>query len=353
MRLSTGPSARPSVQAGIKLAKLLELPEKAVEDKLRALEGDPLFKRLAAAGAVALESDGAARFASRRTGGYGLRTSTQGIPELLDGRGDLAVLIERVGQERFTECFLSDEEGLDDHERAKRCGLSPEDVRRLRALVDRLYVQAEFEAPAPAEAASAAPPLVCSAVAGIGVENGRPYLAFFHRDVWKGRWQVNDAKRRLLEAAMPAKDRRRLDALLREIEQLERRKSTLLKVLETVIESQAAFLVSRDPAKRAALTQRDLSARVGADPSVINRLIANKSVELPWGLEAPLRAFVPSPKTILRERLQELAAASPDASDEALRAQLLKRYGAKLSRRSVTQYRKELRLGRAGRRETD
>lgn len=330
-----------AVQGAMRLARLLELPERAAEERLRELERDPLFVKTAGLGVIRRESDSGLRFAARRLGGRGLRISTEGLGAILDGKGDLARLIAKVGQERFTECFLS-EEALGDSERALRCGISTADAARLRALVDRLYVQAEFESPAEAAAA----PEACSAVAGIGVEKGRPYLAFFHRDLWKGTYRVDEAKHAAFSASLPAGEARRLQALLVELEQLERRKSTLFKVLEAVLERQAEFLVRRDPARRKPLTQRELSRLVGSEPSVINRLIGNKSVELPWGLEAPLKAFVPSAKSLLKDRLHELVAENPRATDEALKLELERRHGARLSRRSIAQYRKELGLGR-------
>lgn len=341
MRLSTGPRTGVAVQGVMRLARLLELPERAAEERLRELEKDPLFVKTAGLGVIRRESDSGLRFAARRLGGRGLRTSTEGLGAVLDGRGELARLIARVGQERFTECFLS-EEKLDDAQRARRCGISVADAEKLRALVDRLYIQAEFESPAEPSAASEA----CSAVAGIAIEKGRPYLAFFHRDLWKGRYRVDEAKRAAFAASLPAREALRLRALLVELEQLERRKSTLLKVLEVVLERQAEFLVRRDPARRQPLTQRELARLVGSEPSVINRLIGNKSVELPWGLESPLKAFVPSAKSLLKERLHALVAEKPRATDEALRRELERRHGARLSRRSIAQYRKELGLGR-------
>jgi DNA-directed RNA polymerase specialized sigma54-like protein len=118
--------------------------------------------------------------------------------------------------------------------------------------------------------------------------------------------------------------------------------------LEEVVSAQAEFLLSRDPSRRKALTQRALSQRLDVSPSVLNRLIANKSVQLPWGLEAPLKVFVPSAKAILRDHLYQMAVESPELSDEALRRELKRRYGAELSRRSIAQYRKELGLGGTG-----
>lgn len=340
MRLSLSASARPAVAGQIKLARLLELPEKGAEDRLKELEADPLFQRLSALGALAFDSDTRARFAALRLGGAGLRTSSEGIGELLDGKGELAALIARVGQELFTECFLDADAALDDQERARRCQITPEQSRRLRELVDRLYIRAEFESPSAAPAAPAA----FSPIAGFSIERGRPVIAYFHRDLWKGRWRVDEDKLRALRGSLSPKDARKLKPLLTELEQLERRKSTLRKVLETILELQAPFLVSGKPQDRRPLTQRELARRAGSEPSVINRLIANKSVELPWGLQAPLREFTPSAKEMMRGALHALALEAPGLSDEALRAELARRHGAKLSRRSIAQYRKELGL---------
>jgi len=84
---------------------------------------------------------------------------------------------------------------------------------------------------------------------------------------------------------------------------------------------------------------------LGVDPSVINRLISNKSVQMPWGLEAPLSVFFPSAKDINREKLDELAHANPGWRDEDLRREMDRRHGVMLSRRSIGQYRQELTLG--------
>jgi DNA-directed RNA polymerase specialized sigma54-like protein len=98
------------------------------------------------------------------------------------------------------------------------------------------------------------------------------------------------------------------------------------------------------------LTQKALSDRLDISPSVLNRLIANKSVELPWGLEAALSVFVPSRKALLRDQLHDLALARPELSDEGLRAAIRELHGVELSRRSIAQYRKELGVGGLNRR---
>ena len=59
---------------------------------------------------------------------------------------------------------------------------------------------------------------------------------------------------------------------------------------------------------------------------------------------------MPSRKSLLRDHLHDLALARPELSDEGLRAALLERHGVELSRRSITQYRKELGVGAINRR---
>jgi len=105
------------------------------------------------------------------------------------------------------------------------------------------------------------------------------------------------------------------------------------------------YLRSGDPARRQPLTQRGMAGKLGVDPSVLNRLISNKSVQMPWGLQAPLATFFPSAKDINRERLYVLAGESPGQTDAALARELARVHGVRLSRQSIAQYRKELSMG--------
>jgi hypothetical protein len=329
----------------MKLARLLEAPEAELERRIVALEAGALFGRLLESGVVTRQASEHARFASRRFAGRAMRTSSEGLPELADGNGDLALLMQSIGQEDFSAVFLGDD-GHTDAQRAKLCGIKIEDARRLREFVDRLYVQSEFESPAP----KAAEEPTFSALAGIAIEDGKPVLGFFHREIWDKRYVINDERRRDLALDLPARDAKKAETLLRELEYIDQRKTTLYRVLEAVLETQADYLVSGAAERRVPLTQKALSSRLDISPSVLNRLIANKSVELPWGLEAALSVFVPSRKSLLRDQLHDLALARPELSDEGLRAAIREEHGVELSRRSIAQYRKELGVGAGGRR---
>ena len=206
----------------------------------------------------------------------------------------------------------------------------------------KLWVQEELGGKAPE-----APSVGFSVVAGFVVEGGRPALRFFHREAWKGRWRVDQSSLRAWCSSRPGAEADAARRLASALEFADRRKTTLLKVLEAVMEAQKGWLVSGDPADMVPLTQRSVAAAVGSDPSVVNRLAANKAVELPWGTEAPLKQLMPSSKDLGKNVLASLAMDAPEQSDEALRAAMAER-GYALSRRSIAQYRAELGLGAKG-----
>lgn len=340
MKFRTATSSRTGVQAGMKLARLMEMSEGDFEARVQELEGDPVFRRLLDTRVISVQPYDSAGFAARRFGGWGLRTAGDGLSSVLDGQGEMAKLLQKVGQERFEECFLRDE-GMTDAERARLCKIPREEAAKLREMVNRLYIQAEFDG----AASEAAPPKVYSAVAGVMVEEGRAVLAFFNREIWKGRYRVDENKRRQLLGAMSAGEAKRSDRILRDLEFLDRRKTTLYRLLEVLLEAQVRFFVSGDPGQREPLTQKDVSERLDVLPSVFNRLISNKSIELPWGLETPLKTLFPSRKSLLLDRLHELIRETPSATDDELSKLLARMYGAKLSCRSIAQYRAELGLG--------
>lgn len=329
-------SARSSVGGAIKLARLLEMSEREFEARITQLEANPLFSRLVTEGAIRVQPY-AARLASRKPDGRQLSMSSDGLSALLDGRSNQVELIQRMGQELFEENFLGDS-ALSDERRAAACGISAQEAQALREFVDRAYIQAELQLPATASA----PEQVYSVVGGIEIDKGGPVLAFFNREIWKGRYRLDGGRLAALRQSLSFAAARRLDKLVSQVELLDRRKTTLYRVLEALLDQQARFLISRDPSALRALTQTAVAKHLDISPSVLNRLISNKSIRLPWGLETPLSALMPSSKRLLLDRVDELVSSHPGHSDQQLREELARRFGAQLSRRSISQYRKDL-----------
>jgi len=328
----------------MKLARLLAMSDSELATLSKKLEKDPRFQTLIASGALAVKPFGKAFFATRRFAGMALTDASAGVPALLDARSEPVRLIKKIGRKNLETLFLG-EAGVSDVDRSRATGLTIAEVARVRGFLDEIYIREEFS-----EKPAAAAPAVFSTVAGISVQGGRPVLRFFNREVWKGRYALDDDRLKVHLAKLEREERERTERYLSRLSYVDRRKTTLFRVLESLLEAQAKFLVSGDPCFRQPLTQRSLSTAVDADPSVINRLIANKAVELPWGTEAPMKVLVPSGKTLARETLGSLALDHPEMSDEHLCELLAESRQIHLSRRSVAQYRSELGLGGRGRR---
>lgn len=345
VRLSASLRVGPRVQARIKLARLLELPESEIAARILDIEADPLFRRLAEAGVLSVQPFRRVRFTTRAMDGRHLRAADDGLGDLIDGGGELAGLMRKVGQDRFEACFLG-EARLSDAQRAKTCGITQAEAKALREFVDRLYVRSEFEAAEPRVASAT----VYTTVAGIVIEAGRPVLAFFDREVWKGRYLVDQERYSELKTRLAPEQAAETEQFMCRVNLIAFRQTNLYRILEALIGAQASYLSTGDPDKRVPLTQRKVATDLKVAPSVLNALIANKSVELPWRLEAPVKALLPSRKTLMRDRLYDLAIERPEAGDDALREELRSLYGAALSRPSIIQYRKELGLGGCGQR---
>ena len=331
------PRPRTAVQARLKLAHLLRQPNNSLAAKIRELEGSPLFAVLQQAGAVAIEPYSNARFAARRFGGWSLRAPTYGLAETLEGQDAALALAGKIGQDLFERCFLRDAR-MSDEERARLCRLSIQEVKVLRALLDRLEIQAELEQVSPT-----APRATYSVVAGVEIQSGRPTLAFFHRDIWKGRYRISADKLSALRGQRD--DFEQLQALAAELQHVARRQTTLFRVLETMLEVQADFLVTGRLERRVPLTQRQVAERIGSSPTVINALISNKALQLPSGIDVEMKVLVPSRKTVTKDWLYALALANPQLTDAELCEALLKKHGVRLARSSVAEYRKELQIG--------
>jgi len=93
------------------------------------------------------------------------------------------------------------------------------------------------------------------------------------------------------------------------------------------------------------LSQKELAKKIGVAPSSVSRAIKGKSIDTPWGEELPLKHFFPRPRRFRRELLRELLETDKEfSSDEAIRVKLWERFGVAISRRSVANLRKELKL---------
>ena len=138
------------------------------------------------------------------------------------------------------------------------------------------------------------------------------------------------------------------------IESIEQRRSTLLKTAQAIVDHQTRFL-AEGPEAIEPLKMQQIADRIGMHVTTVSRAVDDKWLQTPRGL-LPLRGFFVGGTVsadgeevawdTVRMRLQEIIDAEPKDrpySDDDLVVQLKER-GITLARRTVTKYRKAMKI---------
>ena len=144
------------------------------------------------------------------------------------------------------------------------------------------------------------------------------------------------------------------------LKSIEERQRTIFKVAKEIVDFQKDFL-DKGPAHMRPLILRDVAERVGVHESTVSRVVSNKYMETPRGI-LPMKYFFATGIGTLdgtdvsslkvKESLKALVEAEDPRrplSDQRI-ADLLKREGILLARRTVAKYREELNIPSSGRR---
>jgi RNA polymerase sigma-54 factor len=138
------------------------------------------------------------------------------------------------------------------------------------------------------------------------------------------------------------------------IDAIEQRRSTLTKVSQAIVEHQAAFL-EKGPEAIEPLKMQQIADKVGVHVTTVSRAVDDKWIQTPRGI-FPLKRFFCGGTTsadgdevawdTVRLKLQEIVAGEDKKnplSDEDLMKELAKQ-GIPVARRTVTKYRKAMRI---------
>ncbi len=146
------------------------------------------------------------------------------------------------------------------------------------------------------------------------------------------------------------------------IDAIEQRKNTLFRVASELVNRQADYLV-HGPSGLRPLRMQEVADALGVHVSTVSRAISGKYLQSPRGI-VPMKALftgeVPAregaagggeeaaSRAGVQELVKQIIAAedkSDPLSDELIVARLKERHGLDIARRTVTKYRKALRLG--------
>lgn len=339
---------RPALLGRLRMADWIEMPEKEFARQIEELEKDPLFKKLrfgadGMPGVIRRQGWASGRLSSafyevnERTTASGERVP---VEELLGGKAGLAAKIRAMGQENFERYFVRGEEALPLEEIARRTGLSPEDAAEIHDFLLELGAHEEFFMPD--REAGFSKSYTC--LARLSLTGQEPEFEFFSAHWARGLYQVRyDLLEKWKEGRLlSGSERRRLTHLLKRLETINLRQSTLFRILETVSKLQAPYLKSRDLRDLSPVSLRKLAHRLDLAPSTVSRALSGRSVQLPWGKELPLIRLIPGRRKVLREIMGEWLESGVNATDAEFAQRLQREYGIKISRRTVNAVRHEL-----------
>ncbi|HOC24512.1 MAG TPA: RNA polymerase factor sigma-54 [bacterium] len=169
----------------------------------------------------------------------------------------------------------------------------------------------------------------------------------------------NEYRRMMLDRKHTSKETRdyiknRLESARWLINSIHQRRATILRVMETIIEKQHDFFVS-GPEKLRPLILKDIADEIGMDISTVSRVTNGKYVQTEWGL-FELKYFFSEKihsdegedvsNKIIKNLIKEIITAEPPKkpyNDQKI-AEMLKKKGYNVARRTVAKYREQMGL---------
>ncbi|GBC80973.1 RNA polymerase sigma-54 factor [bacterium HR10] len=233
-------------------------------------------------------------------------------------------------------------------ELAERLGLPLQTVREELEVIRQLD-------PRPGRNLGAAPPMYIVPEASIVKVDDR-YVILFN-DEGLPHLRINPYYRRLLKSGQLPKEardfvRERFRSAVELLRNIEHRRRAIYRVCEAIVRRQRDFL-DYGPEYLKPMLLKDIAAELGLSLSTVSRIVSNKYIDTPQGLIELRRFFTEGVRKengeqistrVLKLRLQKLIEQedprAPLTDDDLVR--LLEREGVRLSRRTVTKYRKQL-----------
>ncbi len=328
-------------------ATLLELPEDEFQRLVIELEHNPLFQKLYRRDKLIRyqrfpRTDISSSFYQINEEVVADKGSLD-IESLLLNKEQLVRQIKKLGMEKFNRYFLFPESGMTLDQIARECNMEVSEVQEINNLIDDFSIASEFYHPS-----NITPDGIrYSKVASVERDDKGFVIGYLSASFARGRYSIDYARFEGLKesGALTEAEIKEARQLFKRLELVNSRKDTLTQILQNIIDKQALYLESGDLKALLPFSQKELAEKTGVAPSSVSRAISDKSLETPWGVEVPLKHFFPNPKRFKKELIRQLLETDKElSSDDSIRAKLREKFGVSISRRSVADLRKELKL---------
>jgi len=343
----------------MKLAEFMSLPEDEFQKLIQKVENDPLFKKLILSKIkiIGYKKPPWTRITQPKMlpldPAITPSRDTLEVESFLAQEKDLILTIKKLGVNRFKKYFLDGVSGMTSKEVARQCSLPLETVKKINDFVDKFYLESKLT---DSSQDNRTPRTYYSTIASIEKDNGQLIIGYFSSEMAKGRYLIDfDRVEKIKKVGIFAKHEiRRIDSLLNKLRLINSRKTTIYQVIQNLIEVQRDFLLSGDFQDLKPFTQVSLSRKIGVNPSLISRAINRKAIRIPQGRQVSLKTLFPSERETRKKLIREVVeqekneiqnrSLSRAYSDEEISTQLRKKFGISISRRSISDRRKSLKI---------
>jgi len=335
----------------MKLSNFIELSERDFAEFVKRVEENSLFIRLTYSRNKEEKAISYKRFDGTGMSRYFYELREDMVPAgdsfdlnpLLVNRGEVISIIKKLGMDKFKRYFLYNEKEMVPEEIAIECELDISDVKRINNLIDEMSIHSEFYNHS---SIIEGKKIYYSKIASIEKgEDGNYYIGYFSLNLARGRYFINYEKIWNLKKnnTFSREELKKLNKLLRDLELINKRKSTTHQIIQYIIKIQFRYLKSGDPLELVPFSQSELAQKIEVDPSLVNRAISRRSIDTPWQEEKLLKYFFPSKKEVRKNLIKKIIMEEKKPkSDEGIRSVLKERFNITISRRSVSSCRKEL-----------
>ncbi len=270
------------------------------------------------------------------------------IESLLLSKRPIIEYIRKIGMDKFRKYFLLPEDGLSESEIANNCTITISVVRDINNLVNDVAVMDEFYASSSLNANG----VNYTKIASIDRDKNGFSVSYFSNSLARGRYIIDYEKfeNSAFTQSINKKEIKAVRALLKKLEMINIYKETLHLIISNVIARQATYVESGNVGELLPLSQKELAQQMGINASTLSRAIKFRTIEIPCGREVALKSLFPNPRKFKTLVLKKVVESEKGInSDAGIQAKLAEKYGINISRRSVANMRKELKIpaGRA------
>ncbi|MFH1540714.1 MAG: hypothetical protein ABID79_02535 [Elusimicrobiota bacterium] len=321
---------------GMRLSNIIKLTEKEFNQLVIDVESDPLFENLRKEKIVRhkrfSKTDFSTNFLELNENIASDQTSV-GVVQILETKQEAIKIIKEIGIEKFKKYFLYNEDNISNDEIAENCGIEIDKIKAIIELLNEISIQSEFYNPSKTDTTTQ---IGHHKIASINSDGDDFIVNFFSPNLARGKYEINYDK---LEKVKD-KDKK---SLIHKLELINLRKTNIHQILEKLVSHQKDFLNSNDSEKLKLLTQKMLSKEIDVDPSIICRIITNKSIELPSKKEILLKDFFCNKKDVKKLIIKKIIEKNEKyLSAEKIKWILKNDYKINIPRRSIAYYISEL-----------